>query len=240
MPVSWSEESRWKRMKLLCASKDSWEVDEWFWEIWASKWHNGWLGWYNSSIINLNHRNEFKNYLVRRTRDERIHLGATTSTHVTLSSASSSCQYLEVFALVDGKFSWEWVQCVGRAFIPGLWASENNWEEISGEAARSTVLRSVVPCSGSPAFWSGEGELCKPALCVWGEGAVCAQPNKMKHIQQMGCRIAVFLLLLQTCTRVRGRSRGERSSLQLDGWLRGTTVWCTLDCILKTQIIYPA
>lgn len=33
----------------------------------------------------------------------------------------------------------------------------------------------------------------------------------------MCCRIAVFLLLLQTCTRVRGKSRGERSSLQLDG-----------------------
>lgn len=46
-----------------------------------------------------------KTTLSEEQSDERILLWATTSTYVTLSTASYP--YLGAFALVDGRFSWE-------------------------------------------------------------------------------------------------------------------------------------
>lgn len=51
-----------------------------------------------------------------------MNLWTTISVCVTASPASCSCCYLEEFALVELRFSWEQVHCVGRTFILKLWA----------------------------------------------------------------------------------------------------------------------
>jgi len=69
-------------------------------------------------------------------------------------------------------------------------------------------------------FWSGEGELYKPAVCARAGGVVFAQPSKMKCILQTCHRVTVLLLLLQArgvlAAHVRGgKIRGKRAEFAI-------------------------
>jgi len=149
-------------------------VCEPFWEIQTLNWHSGWLGWFNSFIINLNHRNGCKNDFVRRTkRWENSPMG----NHFYL------CHFEHRFLPIFGSicFSGRKVQLgvgavCGKNIYPGLWAFENDSERKRlvrlWEALWWAVLQAVLPA------FSGEGEPCKPAVCVRGGEAACAWPNK--------------------------------------------------------------
>lgn len=140
-------------------------VCEPFWEIQTLNWHSGWLGWFNSFIINLNHRNGCKNDFVRRTkRWENSPMG----NHFYL------CHFEHRFLPIFGSicFSGRKVQLgvgavCGKNIYPSLWAFENDserkclvrlWKHCAGQFCRQSCLLSVGK------------ENRANQLCVWEEG----------------------------------------------------------------------